>query len=216
MKQKSLFIKSLILGILITVVYHPAYARLYRWTDENGKTFFSDKVPPTQKHLKREKLNKIGLVIEEVKAVEKVKAKTKEELIAEEQELLLKQQQQQQLEQQKQKDKFLLSTFDTFESLQNSHQGKLKSLDEKIIKLNTNLVNLEETFSKQTKKFNDNKEQNKTTSKKDLKSMETLDKKIKLIHLDIEKSLKNKIEIVKKQASETKRYLFLMDSRSKN
>ena len=222
MKQHLSFIKSIFIIILVVGVYQPSYAKkLYKWTDENGKTFFSDKVPPTQKHLKRERLNKMGEVVEKVKEVKKseIKVKTKEELVAEEKLEKLKQQQQKQQqaleEKQKQQDKFLLSTFDTFEFMEKSHKGRLKALDNKIKILEDDLIQLQEKLAKQTKKASDDDLNNRETSKKELGAISESKKKIKEIKLSIEKEKKYKETTKIKQELEKDRYLFLMESRTK-
>ncbi len=221
MKHYLSFIKSIFITILVVGVYQPSYAKkMYKWTDENGKTFFSDKVPPTQKHLKRERLNKIGEVVEKVEKVEiKTKVKTKEELAAEAMLEKLKQQQKKQQQEldkkQKQQDKFLLSTFDSLESMQESHQGRLNSLDNKIKESEDDRLIWQEKLDKQTKKISNNELNNRETSKKEREAISESEKKVKEIELSIEKEKKDKKETKIKQDVEIKRYLFLMESRVK-
>jgi len=221
MKRHFLFIKSIFFIVLIAGVCQPSYAkRLYKWVDENGKTFFSDKVPPTQKHLKRERLNKMGEVVEKVKEVKEVKIKTKEELLAEEALEKLKQQQQKQQQElekkQKQQDKFLLSTFDTPEFMNESHIGRLNALDNKIKSLNDDLLLRNKKLAKQIEKASGDERNNRKTSKKELEAIAESEKKIKEIKLSIEKENKHKAETKVKQKIEAERYLFLMESRTKD
>ena len=222
MKRHCLFIKSIFFIVLISGVFQPSYAKkLYKWTDKNGKTFFSDKVPPTQKHLKRERLNKIGEVIEEIKEVKKpeIKVKTKEVLLAEEKLEKLKQQEKKQQKvlqkKQKQQDKYLLSTFDTFELIEKSHEGRLNALDNKIKSLEDKRIQQQEKLDKHKQKASNNELNNRDVSKKEREAMSELEKEVDVIKLSIEKEIKIKEATEIKQETERKRYLFLMESRSK-
>ncbi len=221
MKPHFLFIKRIFFIVLIAGVCQPSYAkRLYKWTDENGKTFFSDKVPPTQKHLERERLNKIGEVVEKTKAVKKpdIKIKTKEEILAAEKLERLKQQQQKQQQElevkQKQQDKFLLSTFDSLEFMEKSHKGRLNALDHKIKILENDLLQQQEKLTKEKQKAEDDELNNREIPKKDQEAITESEKKIKEIKLSIKKENENKKETQIKQEIEEKRYLFLMESKT--
>jgi len=219
MKRHFLFIKSIFFIVLITGVCQPSYAkRLYKWTDDNGKTFFSDKVPPTQRHLKRERLNKMGEVVEKIKEVKNSEIKTEEEILAAENLERLKQQQQKQQQElelkQKQQDKFLLSTFDTFEFMEKSHKGRLNALDHKIKILEDDLLKQQEKLTKQKQKAEDDELNDREIPKKDQEAIAESVKKTKEIELSIKEENKHKKETQIKQEIETKRYLFLMESKT--
>lgn len=223
MKQHTLLIKSIFFIVLTVGVCQPSYAKkLYKWTNENGKTFFSDKVPPTEKHHLRERLNKIGEVIEktersEVKAATKIK--TKEELVAEEMLEKLKQQQKKQQKvlqkKQKQQDKFLLSTFDTFEFMEKIHQGRLHAVDNKIKSLEDDYIQQQDKLDKQKQKASDDELNNREVSKKKREEISESKKKIEKIKRSIEKEKMYKETTTIKQEIEAERYLFLMESRAK-
>ena len=216
MKRHLLLIKSIFFIVLIVGVCQPSYAKkLYKWVDKNGKTFFSDKVPPTQKHLKRERLNKMGEVVEKFKEVKasEIKVKTKEELLAEAKLEELKQQQKKQQQErekkQKQQDKFLLSTFDTFELMEKSHRGRLNALDNKVKILKDDLIQLQEKLTKQKQKASDDERNNRKIPKKERDAMSKAEKKIEKIKLSKEKETKRIEETKIKQKTEVERYLIL-------
>jgi hypothetical protein len=171
--------------------------RMYKWTDENGKTFFSDNIPPTQKHLKPKTLNRHAQVI-------KGKYKTKEMRLEEKRSKALKKQQIQ-LNKQRLQDKLLLSTFDNFEFMLKRHKEELAQLDRQIKALETNLAQLQQQQRIFTDEINKHK-----LYKKDRTKIKTLQTKIANTKQALAKKKVNQLQIVKKQAINEKRYLFLI------
>ncbi|MBF0255791.1 MAG: DUF4124 domain-containing protein [Gammaproteobacteria bacterium] len=109
-------------------------AKLYRWVDENGNVFFSDKVPPSEAQHERKQLDERGMVVESTG-----RAKTPEE-VAREAELERRRQEQKRLaEEQKQKDELLLSTYQHEDDIILTRDGKLKAVDARIKILRTSL-----------------------------------------------------------------------------
>lgn len=119
------FLPILTLSLLIS---SPLQAgKLYRWIDDQGKIFYSDKVPPTEVQHKLDTLNEQGIVVERVGA-----AKTKEELAREAELEKRRQEQQQLIEEQEKADRVLLRTFRTEDDIIMARNGKLASIDAKL------------------------------------------------------------------------------------
>jgi hypothetical protein len=124
----------LVVLVLMMVANTLYAAKLYRWVDENGKVFYSDKVPPSQAQHERKTLDQRGMVVETTG-----RAKTPEEA-AREAELERRRQEQKRLvEQQKQEDDLLLSTFQNEDDIILTRDGKLKAVDARIKILRTSL-----------------------------------------------------------------------------
>lgn len=68
---------SLLCLALLTPMATVHAAKLYKWTDENGKVHYSDRVPPDQVKQERERLNAQGVSVERTD-----RAKTEEEIAA--------------------------------------------------------------------------------------------------------------------------------------
>ncbi|MDQ7089183.1 MAG: DUF4124 domain-containing protein [Methylococcales bacterium] len=216
MKKNAVFIKSIGFMVLITCFCQPSYAKMYKWVDENGKLFFSDKVPPTQKHLEREQLNKNAQVIQQVekKEVKKIKVKTKDDLIAEARDEALKVKQKIALDKQHKRDKFLRSTFDSFEFMQISHKGRLKSLDMSIQALDDGLILQKEALIKQKEKLANTNQENKEALKKEHAVVLEIETKMQQDQLKLESICTDRGETEKQQLIDEKRYLLIMKSKS--
>jgi len=98
--------------------------KLYKWIDENGNAYYSDKIPPKANKSSHSLLNKSGRTIEF-----KGEAKTDEEYEKERETERLRKQQQLVIEQQKEKDKVLLKTFRSEDDLILARDGKIASID---------------------------------------------------------------------------------------
>ena len=66
LRLKALFF----ITITASLMAAPATAKLYRWVDENGRTHYTDKLPPNQSSRARIELNEQGM---KVKKVERAK-----------------------------------------------------------------------------------------------------------------------------------------------
>lgn len=116
-----------ILGLSLLIAAPLQAGKLYRWVDDQGKVFYSDKVPPTEVQHKLDTLNQQGVVVDRVDA-----AKTKEDLAREAELEKRRIEQQQLIEEQKKADRVLLRTFRTEDDIFMARNGKLASIDAKI------------------------------------------------------------------------------------
>ena len=99
-------------------------ADTYRWTDEQGKVHYSDRVPPEQAKNRRARLNEQGFEVEVVQA-----PKTREQLEREQLLKLLRTQQEKVLEEQRDQDQALMRTYRNADELLAALKVKLDSLD---------------------------------------------------------------------------------------
>lgn len=101
--------------------------KLYRWVDEDGNVHYSDKVPPEQKDLARDELNKEGLVVERVERAmtpeEKAAKKAAEEALREANRAR---------EEQRRKDAVLLESYASEEDIMRTRDQKLQAIERTI------------------------------------------------------------------------------------
>ena len=83
------FCFALMTGVVSGLHSPSAEAKLYKWVDEQGNIYYSDRVPPQEVKHKREVINESG-----VRTLDVDRAKTKEELIEERQRAALLEQEQ--------------------------------------------------------------------------------------------------------------------------
>ena len=103
----------------------PALAgKLYRWVDENGHVYFSDKVPPEDIKLKHQELNKQGMVIDTIEA-----AKTPEQIAEEERQEKLRAEEEKRRKEIELHDQWLVSTFRDENDLIQSRDAKIDALE---------------------------------------------------------------------------------------
>jgi hypothetical protein len=93
---------------------------LYRWVDSQGRVHYSDQLPPEAVPSAHSKIDKQGIVTEQVE-----RAKTAEELAAERAAAKLKAEQERQ-------DKLLLSKYKSLQDIIDAKNSRLKMLDARI------------------------------------------------------------------------------------
>ena len=206
MKSLPLFSKSMLLLVLMACVYQPAYAKkMHKWTDENGKTYYSDKIPPEHKDFKHESLDKDARVVETTE-----KTKSKQELAMEKNLEKIKAQQEKLLKAQSKYDKSLLSNFPTDRDMKRSHRTKLRSLSDAQAALDDKILDLKKVQQEQAAKHEQN---NQKIPDETLKAIENIQKKTAKIKDEIEQSSVTIKKNEKKFAADLVRYQLL--SRSK-
>jgi len=117
----------------------PAQAKLYKWTDDNGKVHYSDKVPPQHSKHKRDELNKQGLTVKKIEA-----AKTAKQLKEEEKQAKIREEQQRKDEKQARYDQMLLNSYLSEEGLINARDANITAAENVIQASNNTLKNQEQ------------------------------------------------------------------------
>lgn len=120
---------ALIVG-LISVISLPAHARLYKWTDAEGNTIYSQTPPPTETRAGHTELNGRGLKLREVEAplteAEKAARAARDKAEAETAALIAWEERE---------DRMLLESFPSLEALEQARDFRLETLDQKIVYL---------------------------------------------------------------------------------
>ncbi|MBL1263613.1 DUF4124 domain-containing protein [Candidatus Methylomicrobium oryzae] len=132
MQDRAFFI-SLLFAVLCLTAGQAHAKKMYRWVDENGKTFLSDQVPPEQVQHRREELSEKGRVVQITE-----KAKTKEQIELDRRLEALKKQQESIIARQKANDKVLLSTFRNLRDMEDTLKKKMHAIEGRIGLLGNN------------------------------------------------------------------------------
>jgi len=108
--------------------------KLYRWVDENGKVFYSDKVPPSESKQERAVLNEQGRKVETLE-----RAKTQEEFIEAKRQAKLAEQRRILDAKLAAYDRMLLKTYQTEEDLFYRRDNALLTIDN-LIQISQNTI----------------------------------------------------------------------------
>lgn len=161
-------------GLLILMLATSASAsKLYKWVDENGKVFYSDKIPPKANQGAHSRLNEKGLTIENKGA-----AKTDEEIKKEKELERLRKEKQAVIKKQEAKDKVLLKTFRSEDDLILARDGKLASVDNYIEITKGNIKRFKDKLAIMQSAAADREKAGKTVSTKFQEDMEALKRQI--------------------------------------
>ncbi len=191
--------------IASTLVFQSfAEAKMYRWVDENGRVFYSDKVPPQQSKRERNVLNDKGLVVDTVKA-----AKTQEQIDLEKRLNILRQEQEKIIARQKSNDKVLLSTFRNMDDLRMTLEGKLQSVDAQKHVHERTLENLQENLASARKKAALAERKGNKVPDAVLNEIATIEEKISSTYLEIAKTHEKRVSIQQKFDKDIERFHFL-------
>jgi hypothetical protein len=115
--------------------------KLYKWVDDEGRTHYSDKLPPSETHRARSQLDQQGVTIKEVDA-----AKTDEEIKQEQEQERLRLERQRVLEKQQAQDRVLLRTFRTEDDILMTRNGQLQAVEAHIRVTQSNIKRLKATL----------------------------------------------------------------------
>jgi len=135
--------------LTLAVSFHciGAESKLYRWIDDNGNVYYSDKVPPQHAKLKREKLNKQAITVDVTE-----REKTQAQVQREEELSKLRAAQQQLLDEHKSKDRSLLRTFRSEKEIDETLKSKLTTIEILSTVTMANIARLEERLRDEEKK----------------------------------------------------------------
>lgn len=98
--------------------------KLYRWVDENGKVFYSDKIPPQESKKERAILNEQGRKVDTLE-----RAKTHEEYLEAKRQAKLDEERRKREAAQAAYDRMLLKTYHTEEDLFHRRDSNLQTID---------------------------------------------------------------------------------------
>ncbi len=161
----KLSVRILLVGLLMSNT--SAWAKTYRWVDEDGVVHYSDRVPAQHKDHARSVLDQRGLETNRTEA-----AKTPEEIAREEELKRLKAHEQRLIEAQQEKDRVLLRTFRYEDDIILTRDGKLASVDASIQIIRGNIRRLKQNLEIMQKNAANRERQGQRVSKNYLKKIE--------------------------------------------
>lgn len=120
--------------------------RLYKWTDDQGKVHYGDKVPPEYAKQERKVLNEQGVQVKTLEA-----AKTPEQLAEEERLATQRKEQERIAAEQASHDRMLLATFTTEDDMVMTRDGKIAAIDGILRVTRDRIEKIETTLSQLTR-----------------------------------------------------------------
>lgn len=204
--SSTLFLVCFFYAISNPIVYAN---KLYRWVDENGKTFFSDQIPPEKSSLPRDLLSKSGRVLQATE-----KAKTKEQLDLEKKLAVLRKEQEAIIAVQKTHDKALLNTFHTKEEILRALQDRLLVFDKHKSVIDGNLIRLKSQLEKQQKLAADFDRNGEKVPQHLINEMKSIQDQIDQIPIAISDNNARKKQVENEFAADIERFVLLTEAKS--
>jgi hypothetical protein len=184
---------------------------MYKWTDKNGKVFFSDQVPPDKVELEHAELDKNAQVVKVAK-----KARNKAELEIEKRMEQVKKEQEEKLAKQKSRDKKLLSSFIDLAAMNASHTAKIKAMEGQERELRENIKNLEKELAAKQKEAVSYERKGTKSPVQVLNQIEDKQKKIAQTQQDIKQLQLKKAAYEKEFAIDRAQFAILIDSKARS
>ncbi len=163
----------LLLVVLITAA-QPAWAKMYRWTDAEGNTHYSDKIPREAIEGSHSTINQRGLITDTKDAARSAEAYARELEVKR-----LRAEQQKELERQQAKDRVLLNTFRADDDIILARDGKLASYDAQIRIVYDNINRLKQRLQSQQTRAATTERKGKPLAERTLQGMENTRLEIK-------------------------------------
>ncbi len=203
---------NLVIAVLVTMLAgHSGLARakkMYRWIDEQGKVFYSDKIQPKDVRHRREALNESVRVIEVTE-----KEKTKEQRELDKRLQLLREQQQAIIDKQKAHDKVLLSTFRNVGDMQVALKGQMLALDGKRKVVRGNLERLEQQLLQKQKRAAQYERDGRLVPLKLLEDINESRKQIEKTYVELANQFEKKKKVREDFQRDIKRFIYLVESK---
>lgn len=201
-----------ILSVFVFIAaVQPVSARMYRWTDEEGNTHYSDRIPSEAIKGAHYTVNKRGLTTEHREA-----AKTEEEYARELELKRLQSEQEKELERQQAKDQVLLKSFRSEDDIILSRDGKLSTYDAQIRIVYDNIQRLNKRLAQQQEYAARLERQGKKPDKKTLRGIEMTQEEIKQNYESILRREHDKEKVEEKYAEDLKRFRRLAEIKNIN
>ena len=188
-----------------------ASAKMYRWTDEEGNTHYSDKIPSEAIKGSHALINKRGLTIDT-----REPATTDEEYARNLELKRLQAEQQKELERQQAKDQVLLKTFRSEDDIILSRDGKLSTYDTQIRLAYNNIQRLKKRLGQQQEYAATIERKGKKVDAKTLRSIEITHQEIKSNYETILRQEHDKERIEKRYNDDLDRFRQLTEIQNIN
>lgn len=199
------------IGLLIVALTLPvaAQAKMYRWVDDQGKTHFSDVVPPDQAKFQRDTLNKAAQVV-----ATSEKAKSREQYEQEQHMQALRQEQDKLIAKQETEDRVLLSTYRSLEDMELTLTGRMQALDAQRRVAEGNLKRLQHQLESQQKKAAEQERNGQAVPKNLLNDIRSSEQQIQIATSEISAHVNKKSQVKAEFEASIERFKEL--SRGKN
>lgn len=190
-------------AVLFALLLAPtlAFPGLYKWVDDEGNVYYSDKVPPEHSKSARKELDERGIKINEVDA-----AKTREEIEREEELKRLRAEQQRLIEEQKAKDRVLLRTFRTEDDILMARNGKLTAVDVMIQVSRSNIRRMKYKLEEMQQGAAQSERAGKPVTQKTLDNIESTRQQLKESYAAIIRMEQDKETLREKAANDVDRF----------
>ncbi|WP_374088583.1 DUF4124 domain-containing protein [Methylomicrobium lacus] len=208
MQDRIFSISLLMFAVLGLTAWQTAYAKkMYRWVDENGKTFLSDQVPPEQVQHRREQLSDKGRVVQVTE-----KAKTPEQIALDRRLEALRKAQEEVIAKQKVNDKVLLSAFRNLNDMQEALKKKMLAMDAQTMILRGNKNRAETELENQLKHAASHERSGEKIPAALTRNIDKAKAQIKTVEAEIEKQEAKKRQVKSAFDADIERYKFLTHS----
>jgi len=184
---------------------------MYRWTDADGNTHYSDKIPGDAIDRSHSTINQQGITTDTVEP-----ARSDEEYARELEMKRLRIEQQKELERQQAKDRVLLKTFRTEDDIIHSRNGKLATYDAQIRIVYDNIERLKQRLENQQQRAAIIERKGRQLDNKTLQGMINTRQEIKGNYESILRQEHDKERIEKKYAADLARFRKLQEIQNSN
>jgi hypothetical protein len=208
---KHLFLGWLVLAFSLSFAGNAFAVKLYKWVDEDGKVFYSDKIPPKANEGAHSRLNEKGLTIEEKEA-----AKTADEIRKEQELEKLRKEKEAVIAKQKAQDRVLLKTFRSEDDMLLARDGKIRSVDNYINITRGNIKRLKEKLAIMQSQAADLEKSGKTVNQKFKDDMDAIKRQINQSYSSIVAREQNKEEIRGSYDNDIRRFRVLKKLKANN
>lgn len=181
-----------------------AIGKLYRWTDENGEVYYSDRVPPKQSKHQRTQLSDRGLIVRVYEG-----AKTSQQIAKERRLARLRIEQRKLIADQRDRDSALLRTFRNVEEIDLALKGQLSTLD---VLIKIEYANMNRIKIKLNRKLADaaqSERNGRTVTKKQIVEINSLRSQIRDHQLNVTKHKAGKEKLKARFSRDISRFVAL-------
>jgi hypothetical protein len=187
--------------IIIVLFAQPAVSKLYKWVDDEGKTHYTDKLPPEHAEKSHSEINERGIEVNKVD-----RAKSADELAQEKELERLRKEQEKLIEQQKAEDRVLLKTFRSEDDIIMAMDGKLTAIDVMIGIIRSNIRQSKSQLEEMQNRAAIQERMGKKPSHKLLQDIASTRQQLKNSYATIIKREKDKERIKKKGNQDLERF----------
>lgn len=208
MQDRILFISLFLYAAFGLTAGQAAYAKkMYRWVDENGKTFLSDQVPPEHIQHRREELSEKGRVVQITE-----KAKNHEQIALDRRLDALRKAQEEIIAKQKVNDKVLLSAFRNLNDMQEALKKKMHAMDSQTMILHGNKKRAETELENHLKRAASHERSGEKIPPSLTQDINKTRAQVKAVEAEIEKQEDKKRHVKAAFDADIERYKFLTHS----